>query len=181
MVEFSKDKNIILLYKIFINLRLNPSWEMFSLVSKIIKKKQNASNKKNLLHQDIDPKKLINEYKNEKKIDSFHQRSLKIDESEDAIFSNSIIFYAYFKCDKCNFSINLCELCNLSEDTLTIKLNKNKNGHEKLFCKRKLKNGKICDGVFEPKLKFRYGEELFNQKDINHFLIQNFSKFAYSE
>ena len=170
LVEFSKDKNIILLYKIFINLRLNPSWEMFSLVSKIIKKKQNASNKKNLLHQDIDPKKLINEYKNEKKIDSFHQRSLKIDESEDAIFSNSIIFYAYFKCDKCNFSINLCELCNLSEDTLTIKLNKNKNGHEKLFCKRKLKNGKICDGVFEPKLKFRYGEELFNQKDINNLM-----------
>ena len=53
LVEFPEDKNIILLYKLFINLRLNPTWEMFSIVSKIIKKKQNANNKKNLLHQEI--------------------------------------------------------------------------------------------------------------------------------
>ena len=170
LVQLNEDRNIILLYKIFINLRLNPSWEMFSLVSKIIKKKQNASNKKNLLHQDINLKNLINKYKNEKKTECFHQRSLKFDESEEAIFSNSLIFYAYFKCDKCKSSINLCELCNLSEDFLMIKLDKNKKGHEILKCKSKLKNGKICNGLFEPKLKFRFGEELFNQKNLNNLI-----------
>ena len=99
LVEFSEDKNIILLYKIFINLRLNPSWEMFSLVSKIIKKKQNASNQKNLLHQNINPQELIQKYKEEKKIDFFHQRSLKIDDADDLIFSEALTFYAYLRAD----------------------------------------------------------------------------------
>ena len=32
LVEYGEDKNVILLYKLFIHLRLNPYWEMFSLV-----------------------------------------------------------------------------------------------------------------------------------------------------
>ena len=169
LLEFSEDKNIILLYKIFIHLRLNPSWEMFSLVSKIIKKKQNASNKKNLLHQDIDPQELINKYHINKKVDYFHQRSLKFDESEDLVFSNSLIFYAYFKCEKCKSAINICDICaNLS----SIILDKDKHGHERLKCKTKLNNNKICDGIYEPKLKFRFGEELFNQKDIHNLVYK---------
>ena len=165
LVEFGEDKNIILLYKIFINLRLNPSWEMFSLVSKIIKKKQNASNKKNLLHQNIDPHRLIKQFKNEKKTDFFHQRCIKKDDSEDLIFSNALTFYAYIKCDKCKSSLNICEICNLSKDSTSFKIDKDKNGHERIRCKIKLKNNKVCDGIYEPKLKFRFGEELFNQKD----------------
>ena len=170
LVEFSEDKNIILLYKIFINLRLNPSWEMFSLVSKIIKKKQNASNKKNLLHQNIDPHELLQKFKDEKKVDFFHQRTLKFDDSEDIIFSNSVTFYAYFKCERCKSSLNICELCNLNQETTAVILDKDKNGHERLKCKTKMKNNKVCDGVYEPKLKFRYGEELFNQKDIYNLM-----------
>ena len=169
LLEFNEDKNIILLYKIFINLRLNPSWEMFSLVSKIIKKKQNASNKKNLLHQDIDPQELINKYQINKNIDNFHQRSLKVDESDDTIFSNALTFYAYFKCEKCKTSINICDICgNLS----SIILDKDKHGHERLKCKTKFKNSKICDGIYEPKLKFRFGEELFNQKEIYNLMYK---------
>ena len=169
LLEFSEDKNIILLYKIFIHLRLNPSWEMFSLVSKIIKKKQNASNKKNLLHQNIDPQELINKYHINKKVDYFHQRSLKVDESEDFIFSNALIFYSYFKCEKCKSAINICDICaNLS----SIILDKDKHGHERLKCKTKFKNNKICDGIYEPKLKFRFGKELFNQKEIYNLLYK---------
>ena len=169
LLEFNEDKNIILLYKIFINLRLNPSWEMFSLVSKIIKKKQNASNKKNLLHQDIDPQELINKYQINKNIDNFHQRSLKVEESDDTIFSNALTFYAYFKCEKCKTSINICDICgNLS----SIILDKDKHGHERLKCKTKFKNSKICDGIYEPKLKFRFGEELFNQKEIYNLMYK---------
>ena len=170
LVEFSEDKNVILLYKIFINLRLNPSWEMFSLVSKIIKKKQNASKKKNLLHQDINPQELIKKYKEEKKVDYFHQRSIKIDESDDLIFSNSITFYAYFKCERCKSSINICELCYLNTENSLIQLDKDKFGNERLKCKTKMKNNIICDGIYEPKLKFRYGDELFNQKDIYNLI-----------
>jgi hypothetical protein len=170
LVEFSEDKNIILLYKIFINLRLNPSWEMFSLVSKIIKKKQNASNKKSLLHQSIDPHEYTTQYKNEKKTEFFHRRCLKNDESDDFIFSNSLIFYAYFKCERCKSSINVCELCNLGKESTSIVIDKDKNGHERLKCKAKLKNNKVCDGIYEPKLKFRFGEELFNQKDIYNLM-----------
>ena len=43
LVDYSEDKNVILLYKIFIHLRLNPSWDLFSLVSKIIKKKRKCN------------------------------------------------------------------------------------------------------------------------------------------
>ena len=170
LVEFSEDKNIILLYKIFINLRLNPSWEMFSLVSKIIKKKQNASNKKSLLHQSIDPHEYTSQYKNEKKTEFFHRRCLKNDESDDFIFSNSLIFYAYFKCERCKSSINVCELCNLGKESISIVIDKDKNGQERLRCKTKMKNNKVCDGIYEPKLKFRFGEELFNQKDIYNLM-----------
>ena len=46
LVEFREDKNIILLYKIFINLRLNLKWEMLSLASKIIKKSKMQAIKK---------------------------------------------------------------------------------------------------------------------------------------
>ena len=170
LVEFSEDKNIILLYKIFINLRLNPSWEMFSLVSKIIKKKQNASNKKNLLHQNIDPHQSLKKFKDEKKVDFFHQRTLKFDDSEDIIFSNAVTFYAYFKCERCKSSLNICELFNLNQETTSVIFDKDKNGHERLKCKTKMKNNKVCDGIYEPKLKFRYGEELFNQKDIYNLI-----------
>ena len=166
LVEYSEDENIILLYKKFIHLGLNPSWEMFSLVSKIIKKKQNATRKKNLLLQDINAKELISKLKNDKKIENeniFHQRTLKYDESESIIFSNIISFYAYFKCEKCKSSINISSLySNLS----SIQIDKDKNGHEILKCRAKNKNNKICDGTYEPKLKFKFGEELFNQKDI---------------
>ena len=46
------DKDIILLYKKFIHLNLNPTWEIFSKVSKIIKKKANVKKKQLLLSQD---------------------------------------------------------------------------------------------------------------------------------
>ena len=161
LVEYGEDKNVILLYKLFIHLRLNPSWEMFSLVSKIIKKKQNAVNKKNLLHQDIDPQELINKYQIGKKLDFFHQRSLKIDDSEDYIFSNDLTFYAFFSCEKCKCPLNISEIC---AKLSTSVFDKDKDWQECLKCKNKLENNKICDGKFETKLKFRFGEELFNQR-----------------
>jgi hypothetical protein len=157
LVEYSEDKNVILLYKIFIHLRLNPSWEMFSLVSKIIKKKQNASNKKNLLHQDIDPQEIIKKYRIDKKLDSFHQRSLKSDNSEDFIFSNALTFYAYFKCEKCKSSLNIYDICAKLSN-----FDKNKIPETHKY-KTKFKE-EICEKKYESKLRFRFGEELFYQK-----------------
>ena len=45
IVKCCSDKDTILLYKKFIHLNLNPSWSIFSLVSKIIKKKSNIKRK----------------------------------------------------------------------------------------------------------------------------------------
>ena len=161
LVDYSEDKNVILLYKIFIHLRLNPSWDLFSLVSKIIKKKENAINKKNLLLQNIDPKDLINKYQIDKKLDFFHQRSLKFDDSEDYIFSNALIFYAYFRCEKCKSPLNICDICAKFSTNV---FDKDKNWKEYLKCKNKLENNQMCDGKYDIKLKFRFGEELFNQR-----------------
>ena len=86
---------------------------------------------------------------------------------DDIIFSNSITYFAFFKCDKCKEALNIWELCNLNADSEFIKIEKDKNGKERIICKSKNKNNnnKVCDGIFQPKLKFRFGEELFNQRD----------------
>ena len=46
IVNYCNDKDTVLLYKKFIHLNLNPTLSIFSLVSKIIKKKSNVKNKK---------------------------------------------------------------------------------------------------------------------------------------
>ena len=33
-----------------------------------------------------------------------------------------------------------------------------------------MKHNKICEGIYEPKLKFKFGEELFNQKNIYNLM-----------
>ena len=171
LVENSKDENVILLYQKFILLRLNPSWEMFSLVSKIIKKKQNIKNKNKLLHQNT---KIENFIKNNKTYDvkNFSRRTFKIQNKDDFIFSNKVLFYAYFICKKCNNIINLGKLCS---DLKTLKMEKDSYGFERIKCNNKTKDGKICDNLCEQNFKYKLGEELFNQKIV---VNQNFKYFT---
>jgi len=114
------DKQIILLYKKFIHLNLNPTWKIFSLVSKIIKKKSNVKNKKALLSQETKYNEIRNKKKlkkanvnteEEQNIPSFRNRSLKSKYEDDKILSEDVIFYAYGKCPTCDKYINMVNLC----------------------------------------------------------------------
>ena len=117
------DKDIILLYKKFIHLNLNPTWKIFSMVSKIIKKKANAGKKKELLSQETKfsalktiKRKLNNETKNSEKLLRFRSRTLKTKSIDDQILSEDVIFYGFDLCKFCKKNINLINLCsNLSQ------------------------------------------------------------------
>ena len=166
LVEYSNDENVILLYKKFIDLRLNPSWDMFTLVSKIIKKKQNIKKKNKLLHQETSLNKLKELLSRENKINinyNYPKRCFKIQNKDDFIFSNNVLFYAYFICKKCNGVINLGKCCS---DLNTLKMEKEKDntGFERIKCNNKNKEGKICEHLCEQNFKYRFGEELFNQR-----------------
>ena len=165
LVEYSKDENVILLYKKFIHLRLNPTWDMFSVVSKVIKKKQNINQKNKLLHQEtqLDKLKLKQEYEKHKKDGELlsSRRTFKVLGKEDFVFSKQVLYYAYFACKKCNGIINLGEICS---NLKLLKMEKDSNGNERLKCNNKSKEGKICDCLCDQKFKFKFGEELYNQK-----------------
>ena len=170
---YSNDENIILLYRKFIHYRLNPSWDIFSIVSKIIKKKQNANKKNKLLQQGITVKEIREQFKKEKiNIDknNFRERVFKVNK-KDTIFSNNILFHAYIKCHNCKNVINLKQIC---LDLNLLKTEKDKSGVEKIKCPCKISDKqKPCLSdieVKDAKLKFRFGEELFNQTLC---LIQN--------
>ena len=112
------DKDIILLYKKFIHLNLNPTWKIFTLVSKIIKKKANAKNKKELLSQETKfqqlktmKKRSLQIAKTFEDIVNFRSRTLKTKIVDDKILSEDVIFYAYSKCQICDKNINLINLC----------------------------------------------------------------------
>ena len=171
LVEYSKDENVILLYKKFIHLRLNPTWDMFSLVSKVIKKKQNINQKNKLLHQEtqLDKLKLKQEYEKHKKDSDLlnSRRTFKVMGRDDFVFTTKVLFYAYFVCKKCNGIINLGEICS---NLKLLKMEKDSNGTERLKCGIKNKEGKICDNLCDQKFKYKFGEELYNQKiGINQF------------
>ena len=175
LVDYSKDENVILLYKKFIHLRLNPSWEIFSLVSKIIKKKQNINKKNKLLHQDTNMDKLKKYYNSKKKANEknvYSQRTFKIPNIDDLIFSNKVLFYSYCICKKCNGIINLGEI---AYGLKSINTMKDASGIDRIKCNNKNKEGKICDNICEKKFKFRFGEELFNTKIVNNQAYRYFT------
>ena len=175
LVEHSKDENVILLYKKFIHLRLNPSWEMFRLVSKIIKKKQNAGKKKSLLQQDTKIEKLREKYNRENNFqteEKFSRRVFKIQNKDDYIFSNKILFYAYFICKKCGGIVNIGKFCS---DLKTLKMEKDSYKLDRIKCNNKNKEGKICNNLCDQNFRYRFGEELFNQKIL---VNQNFRYFT---
>lgn len=111
------DKDIILLYKKFIHLNLNPTWKIFSIVSKIIKKKTNVKNKKALLSQETKFATLKVKSKTKKKslnqgeYITYRKRTLKTKIVDDRILSEDVLFFAFGKCPTCDKNINLINLC----------------------------------------------------------------------
>ena len=163
IVNYCNDKDTVLLYKKFIHLNLNPTWSIFSLVSKIIKKKSNVKNKKQLLSQqtkfkdlksntDIIENKTINDTSN------FRSRTLKIREIDDNILSEDVIFNAFIYCKYCNEYINLINLCS---DLSQLKT-KTEKGKDYFKCPNK--HQKNSNEYIQLKIELNLGVELFNLK-----------------
>ena len=176
LVEYSNDENVIIIYKKFIHLRLNPSWEIFSLVSKIIKKKQNVNKKNLLLLQETkacDLNEIFIKENRMEKIAQIRDRVLLFQDRDDNIFSSNVLYYAYLKCDKCKSTINLKELCtNLS----LLTFEKDNNDRQRIRCRNKNKNI-VCNSFYNPFIKIHFGKELYNKKAI----CNNYSKSIYNK
>ena len=155
LAEYSNDENIVLLYRKFIQFRLNPTWDIFTIVNKIFKKRKNADKKNQLLHEGISIEELKKKYTLEKI--NFKERIFRVVSTQDYIFSDNILYHAYIKCKACRTPLNLKEL---STNLSLIKTDK--DGNEKLKCVGK--KDKPCGKIFDAKLKFKFGEELFNRK-----------------
>jgi hypothetical protein len=164
IVNYCNDKDTVLLYKKFIHLNLNPTWSIFSLVSKIIKKKSNVKNKKELLSQQTKFKDLnsnsnivLNKTTNE--MAKFRSRTLKTRKVDDNILSEDVIFYAYGQCKYCNEYLSLVSLCS---DLNQIKT-KTEGGKDYFKCPRNHPKGNNNEFV-HLKLGINFGVELYNQK-----------------
>ena len=163
IVNHCNDKDTVLLYKKFIHLNLNPTWSIFSLVSKIIKKKTNIKNKKELLSQqtkfkDLKSKSDIIVNKNSNEISNFRSRTLKTKEVDDKILSEDVIFYAYGFCKSCGDYINLMNLCS---DLLHLST-KTEEGKDYFKCPNK--HQKNNNEYIQLKLTLNFGVELYNLK-----------------
>ena len=164
LVNYCNDKDTVLLYKKFIHLNLNPTWSIFSLVSKIIKKKSNIKNKKELLSQQTKFKDLksnsdiiLNKSTNE--MSNFRSRTLKTKEIDDNILSEDVIFYAYGFCKSCNEYINLMNLCSDLSQLWT----KTEGGKDLFKCPNKHQKNNNNDYI-PFKIGLNFGVELFNLK-----------------
>ena len=163
IVNYCNDKDTVLLYKKFIHLNLNPTWSIFSLVSKIIKKKSNVKNKKELLSQQTKFKDLksnsniiLNKTTNE--MEKFRSRTLKTRKVDDNILSEDVIFYAYGQCKFCNEYLSLANLCS---DLNQIKT-KTEGGKDYFKCPNHPKGNN--NEFVHFKLGINLGVELYNQK-----------------
>ena len=165
LVEYSNDENVIIVYKKFIHLRLNPTWEIFSLVSKIIKKKQNIRKKNQLLLQDTKANDLNEKFIKENKMENIsdiRQRVLIYQNKEDKFFSSNALFYAYLRCEKCKSVINLKDLfSNLS----SLYFEKDKNEKQRIKCRNKNKIN-ACNDFYDTTIKINLGKELYHKKTI---------------
>ena len=177
LVEYSNDENVIIVYKKFIHLRLNPTWEIFSLVSKIIKKKQNVKKKNLLLLQDTKANNLNEKFIKENKLDNIgeiRERSLILPNKEDNIFSSNAFFYAFLKCDRCKTIINLKDLCtNIS----TLIFEKDNNEKQRIRCTNKNNKNNPCTNFYDTKIRITLGKELHNKKA----LIEKYSNNVYNK
>ena len=176
VVKYSSEQNIRLLYKKFIERKLNPSWKIFSLVSKYLK----SNHKSNIISKSTNPtrnnsddenysmsksksnKNIKNKNNENKKFYPFMYRSrtLKNANTDENIVSDDVQFVAYSQCYYCKNIINLGKLCsNLSSIKF---ITDKKTEIDKIKCPNKTKDNKYCEKYNEQKLTFQFGVELFN-------------------
>ena len=168
------EDDIFYVYIKFLNQKLLTNWKIFNIIFPILQKKE-MDTKLNptaelLKLGKINFKLILSKLSKNK--ESFIKRSLKSrNEWEDMIISNDIKYTCFSKCIGCGKIIDIGKICaNLSLMHL-----KNQNGIDMVRCSHKGKDGKSCDYYNCLRLKFRYGEELFNPKITKFSSCKNYN------
>ena len=172
LANLNDEQNILSLYSKYMNLHLNPTWKIFTLVSKYVHK-QNIypsqsgvrSGSKPSINYGIPSKSLSTSFsKGEsmqvKKHDNktYRIRSIRLPNIDEDILGEEILFNAYGSCVDCkkgkesNEVVNLGNICN----TLSSKDIKD----NRFKCNK-------CGNFSLQKLNFQLGTELFNKKISN--------------
>jgi hypothetical protein len=152
LIKLEEEQLAYILYTKYNLMHINLTWTIFSLMSKILHKKQNiyAGSLKESLKSSIGSakfgKSLVSSFRDEYK--NFRTRSIKLPDIDDDILGEEILFDAFGTCLDCKSDINLEKICiDLSNKELD-KINRFK-------CK--------CNNSCLQKLNFQIGTELYNQ------------------
>ena len=167
-VNLGEEDLAIILHTQFLNLHLNPTSKIFSMVSKILKKKQsmyseNSKEIKKSVRSSLGYGNRSMVQKPKKNIDTkiFRTRTIKLPGIDDDILGEQIIFDSYGICLECNGVIKIAKICS----DLDIK-EMGKDNRFKGTCK--------CNNWNLQKINFTIGTELYN-KTIS---LNNSSSFS---
>ena len=158
IIKLGEEEFAVLLHTQYLNMHLNPTSKIFSVISKILKKNQNLyaesttksikSNRSASFHYGnrsmvYNPKLVID-------TKLFRTRSMKVSGIDNNILGEQILFDAYGVCPDCRGVVNIEKIC-------TDLTNKEiyKDNSFKCNCK--------CNNFSLQKLNFRIGTELYNK------------------
>lgn len=158
LTKYGDEEMVIQLYKIIIHRRLNPSWNIYNMVTKIINKKENVG--KNIAKilrmssiryntKGINMEAVQNGINED---GQFRKRTLK-DKYDSNVLSEDVTFYAYDQCIDCQKNFNLYDQSK--------KLEEIPYDEFWLNCPNCNNNNILL------KLNFRFGVELFNSDITN--------------
>ena len=158
LVKLGEEDYAIFLHSKFLNLHLNPSSKIFTIVSKILKKKQriyaeSKADTKKSNRSSIHFGNRSMQYNPKKNMDNknFRTRTIKLPGTDDDILGEQVLFDAYGICLDCKGIVNLEKIC--------IDLDNKEISKDNRF---KCANTK-CNKFNLQKINFRIGTELYNQ------------------
>ena len=147
LIDLEEEQLAYHLYKRYNQLHVNVTWTIFSLMSKILHKKQYSSSgtiKDNKSNRGS----LSTGHNNSSNIKNYRTRSIKLPDVDDNILGEDILFDTYGTCLECKNHINLGKICN----DLT---NKELDKSNRFICK--------CNNPSLQKINVKIGTELYNQ------------------
>ena len=154
LIKLGEEQLAAFLYTRFNQMHINLTWTIFSIMSKILHKRQNiysGSLKESLKssrgsmkfgNKSLAFNSKITENKN------FRTRSIKLPDIDDDILGEEVLFDAFGVCLDCKSDVNLEKICNELSSKELDKINRFK-------CK--------CNNSCLQKLNFKIGTELYNQ------------------
>ena len=150
LIKFGEEDLAVQLYMTLNEMHINLTWSIFLILSKILHKRQNLTNLKDLKFSRSSSLKLNRNFQSNRIGENkFRKRSIKLPGIDDNILGEEIFFDVFGTCLNCKNSINLQKIC---EELLPKDLDKNNN---RFKCK--------CGDWNLQKLNFKIGTELYNK------------------